>query len=820
MVSKIATFRLPEQLTQEIRYRAETTGRDRTAVVVEALKQAFGLPPSEPRSATVEDLQHQLNELQKKYRKLNEHLNQLTQKPLTQSSINQSSLRFKPTITNGLERGGSASNQTPCVTEGWTTSKKASDLEAEAEILPEQPQEEAELRELASRIQQQARIFDQVLSASPDPICVLDRMGRFTYVNLAIAQLFGLAQAEILGKAGHELSLPSEGIELFENQREVVFATRRPLTDEISYPTLNGVRHYEYILSPIMGANSSVEAVICTARDITERKQVEESLRESEANYRHLFEYANDSIFIIDLSTSAILDANQNASRRLGYTRKELLALKTKDIDAPIGEDGTQMINQQLQATGSIIFEHRLRRKDGSKMQVEISSRIIEYRDRLVSLSFVRDITQRKLAEERLRLLESAVMNANDAIVITEAEPIDKPGPRIVYVNQGFTRMTGYTAEEVIGKTPRFLQGPKTDRAQADKIRDTLTRWEPVRAELINYRKDGSEFWVDLNIVPVVDENGCYTHWMAIERDITERKQLETASAQREQERTTQLSQTNALLEVEIAEHQRTEAALRTSEERYAFAVSAGKVGIWDWHLETDQLYLAPNLKGMLRYRDDEIPNTKEAFLDLVHPDDRQQVNNEINAHLEGLTDHYQIEHRMVAKDSSIRWFLSHGITVRDPKGKAERLIGASTDITERKQVEDRLRESEERFRTMADHAPVMIWMSDSDTCCTFFNQPWLDFTGRTIAEQLGNGWMENVHPEDLQHCLATYLSAVKSCQEFRREYRLRRADGEYRWILDTGVPRFTPDGNFEGYIGSCIDITDYSLTSTDRESP
>src|SRR4028118_389401 len=174
-------------------------------------------------------------------------------------------------------------------------------------------------------------------------------------------------------------------MEPIDAQREVVFATKRPLTKEISYPTIDGIRRYECILSPILGVSRSVEAVICTARDITERKQVEESLRESEANYRHLFEYANDSIFIIDLSTSRILDANQNAARRLGYTRKELLKLRTKDIDAPIPEKRHKMINHQLRATGSIIFEHALRRKDGTEIQVEISSRITEYRDQLVS---------------------------------------------------------------------------------------------------------------------------------------------------------------------------------------------------------------------------------------------------------------------------------------------------------------------------------------------------------------------------------------------------------------------------------------------------
>lgn len=707
MVSKIATFRLPDQLNQEIRSRAEATGRDRTAVVVEALKQAFGLPVNESRPTTVEDLQEQLNELEKKYKQLKEQLIQLTQPPLVETQGSQSGLGLEQgifaqgtlnakvsgqslPIANSLIPETVAWNQMLGGDEGWTIPNGTTKLDLNDSFTPPD-QDGSELRELAVRIQQQARIFDQVLSASPDPICVLDRMGRFTYVNLAIAQLFGLSQAEILGKTGQELNLPPEGLELFDNQREVVFVTRRPLTNEISYPTLKGVRHYEYILSPILGVSNSVEAVICTARDITERKQVEESLRESEANYRHLFEYANDSIFIIDLSTSRILDANQNASRRLGYTRKELLNLKTKEIDVPIAEERQKKIGQQMQATGSIIFEHALRRKDGSQVQVEISSRVIEYCDRLVSLSFVRDITKRKQAEERLRLLESAVFNANDAIVITEAEPIDKPGPRIVYVNQGFTRMTGYTPEEVIGKTPRFLQGPKTDRAQADKIRDMLSRWEPVRAELINYRKDGSEFWVELNIVPVVDEKGDYTHWMAIERDITERKQLETASAQREKERITQLSQANTLLKEEIAKHQQTEAELRGSEERYGLAINAGKVGIWDWNLETNEFYIAPNLKAMLHYEDEDIPNTKDGWLELIHPDDRKPMMNEINAYLKGLTTHYEVKHRMQQKDGSVRWFLSRGHALQEANSKSYRLSGASTDITELKQTDDKV---------------------------------------------------------------------------------------------------------------------------------
>jgi diguanylate cyclase (GGDEF)-like protein/PAS domain S-box-containing protein len=167
------------------------------------------------------------------------------------------------------------------------------------------------------------------------------------------------------------------------------------------------------------------------------------------------------------------------------------------------------------------------------------------------------DITERKQTEERLRLLESVVVNANDAVIITTAEPIDQPGPCIIYTNEAFTQITGYSHEEVRGKTPRLLQGPKTDRATLDQIRAALKAWQPVVAELINYRKDGSEFWVELSIVPVADESGWYTNWVSVQRDITERKQAESALL-----RAAVVEATNQKLKKEIRERQRVEAQL------------------------------------------------------------------------------------------------------------------------------------------------------------------------------------------------------------------------------------------------------------------
>src|SRR5919199_198544 len=122
----------------------------------------------------------------------------------------------------------------------------------------------------------------------------------------------------------------------------------------------------------------------------------------------------------------------------------------------------------------------------------------------------------------------------------------------------------------------------------------------------------------------------------------------------------------------------------------------------------------------------------------------------------------------------------------------------------------------DDRFRLLADNAPVMIWQSDTSMACDYFNKPWLDFTGRRLEEELGFGWTASVHPEDMERCLATYTSAFEARREFCMDYRLRRRDGEWRWVLDRGRP-YAVDGAFAGYLGACIDITEMKLALDER---
>jgi PAS domain S-box-containing protein len=193
----------------------------------------------------------------------------------------------------------------------------------------------------------------------------------------------------------------------------------------------------------------------------------------------------------------------------------------------------------------------------------------------------------------------------------------------------------------------------------------------------------------------------------------------------------------------------------------------------------------------------------------LVIPQERYAEESEILARLRRgeRVDHFETVRRR--KNGSL-FDVSLTISpVRDPSG---RVVGASKvarDITAQKQAERALRESEQRFRVITDASPVLVWMSGTDKLCYYFNKGWLDFVGRSLEQESGNGWTENLHPEDFDRCLQTYVSNFDARRPFEMEYRMRHHTGQYRWILDRGVPRYAPDGTFEGYVGGCLDIHD-----------
>jgi PAS domain S-box-containing protein len=268
------------------------------------------------------------------------------------------------------------------------------------------------------------------------------------------------------------------------------------------------------------------------------------------------------------------------------------------------------------------------------------------------------------------------------------------------------------------------------------------------------------------------------------------------------------LAITAMALSAGMAERERAAEALRESEASMSLAANAANLGLWVWNIPSgEERWVTEKWRQLFGFADSE-PVTFDRFLEVVHPGDSERVK-QVVQHILEHGGEYEVDYRITRPDGSIRWIATHGRVELDERGKPVLARGVSRDVTERKIAEEELRESEARFRTVANAAPVMIWMSGPDKLCTFFNKGWLDFTGRSPEQELGNGWAEGVHREDIDRCLDVYQNSFNARESFTMEYRLRRSDGEYRWLLDSGTPRFASDGAFLGYIGSCIDITE-----------
>lgn len=455
MATKVVTFRLPDELMEAITSQAQATGRPKTAVVVDALKQVFGVSIAKTLHTSVEKLRQQ-QALSQEVANLNQQPVAFNRETTSYGSTGHlegldqslaSSQVFVDDVSSTLPKGSHSQNHRAVVdlTDIGEGASQASEPHKGAQAGMKET-----LQQMAAEVEQRARMLEQVLSASVDHVCMYDRLGRYTYANRAFMQSFKLERTELYGKTWQQVGLPVETMKPFDAKLQITLATGQSIAEEISLPTVNGVRDYEYILSPIYGSDGSVEAVVYTARDITERKQAEEALRESEKNYRNLFEWAHDSIFITDSSTNTLLDVNEHAARRLGYTRKQLLSLPAEEYSPPMEPRHREAVLRLLWQTGHVVFEHVHNCKNGKRMPIEVSSRVIEYGGQLAIQSFVRDITVRKQAEEKANLYREIITHAKEAIAI-----IDVHG-QYVEQNSAHRSLLGYSDEQLLGQTLAF----------------------------------------------------------------------------------------------------------------------------------------------------------------------------------------------------------------------------------------------------------------------------------------------------------------------------------------------------------------------------
>ncbi len=529
------------------------------------------------------------------------------------------------------------------------------------------------------------------------------------------------------------------------------------------------------LLKSKITAEATANTNVALQAEIAERKQAEEALRRGEERYRRVVDHLHDAL-LIDDAAGHVAFANDRFLQLLGIDRKELHTINLEDYVAP---EWRVLLRDRhdRRVRGENVpeqFEYEGVSRNGQRLWLEVN--VVPILDSAGQVthtqSAIRDITDRKRAENALQASEERhrhlVESAHDWVWEVDANMV------YTYVGPQCREILGYEPEEIIGKTPFDLMPPAEAQRVATVFGPIAAKRESFRGlENINRHKDGHLVTLETNGVPAINHEGKLLGYRGMDRDITERKQAEEGRF-------------------------RLAAIVKSSDDAILSQDLDGVILSWNTGAQRIFGYTEEEAVGQ--------PITMLIPPELRDEESRMQRRTRAGER----TEHYEtVRITKYGKRVNVSLTIS---PVRDLAGKIVGVSKIARDISEKKRAEEALRESERRFRLVANTAPVLIWMSGPDKLCTYFNQPWLEFTGRSMEVQLGNGWTEGVHPEDLKLCLDTYSNAFDRRESFRMQYRLRRHDGEYRWILDAGVPRFNGDQSFAGYIGSCVDVTERKL--------
>jgi PAS domain S-box-containing protein len=425
--------------------------------------------------------------------------------------------------------------------------------------------------------------------------------------------------------------------------------------------------------------------------------------------------------------------------------------------------------------------EYRIFRPDGEiRWIVAHSSPIHDHTGVLDRIAiFAEDITE----QNRSALQDSETKFRTFLEAASEAVIVSKSNGDITLFNSKAEEIFGYSQAEILGRPVETLM-PERFRHGHVRFREGYYPQPGKRSmgqsrNLSALRKDGTEFPIEagLSSVQIGDEQFVLTFLT----DISDRKRIED-------------------------ERHQAEAKLRESEEHLRYTVTLNPQVQWTADpngaiASFSERWL--ELTGLTREQ-----ALGEGWMQVPHPDDLPAM---AAAWTHSITtgEPYDIQHRIKLVDGSYRWMRSRAFPRRDAQGEIVRWYGTTEDIHDIKSVEQQLRESEARFRNMADNAPVMIWVTDASGYCTYLSKSWYDFTGQAEAASLGLGWLNVIHPDDRESSETIFVNSSTQQQPFRLEYRLRHKDGRYHWAIDAANPWFDSDGQFKGYIGSVIDISD-----------
>ncbi len=552
---------------------------------------------------------------------------------------------------------------------------------------------------------------------------------------------------------------------------------------ELEYPC-HGSDQQRWFIMRVTGLGEGDDLKIVVAHEnITERRKVENALRESEESYRILTETVSDAIIRID-ENSVIHFINRAGEDVFGYKAEEMIG---QPLDLIMPEEFRAAHHAGIKSyleTGKPTIkwkdvEFPARHRDGHIFPMEVSFSDYKTDNKHFFIGIVRDITERKQTEKATAHLAAIVESSDDAIISKNLRGI------ITTWNKGAEKIFGYKSGEVIGKSIDILF-PFYRIDEEPLILERISRGEKIdHYETIRLRKDRTEVDISLTISPILDKSGKIIGASKIARDISGRK--------------------------------RTEESLRENQAMLSLAMKSSRMGVWERNVKTGEVYWSEELEKIFGLEKGAFAKTRTSFYDLMHADDRKRTLEEIDRAVVEHRD-YTVEFRFIHADNSIHWMEGRGQAIYNDLDEPVKLYGIGIDITERKRADQVLQESENRFRMMSDNAPMLVWMSGTDKLRTYFNQTWLDFTGRAMAEEIGDGWIRGIYPKDYEQCLKTYKNSFDARKEFEMEYRLRHFNGDYCWVIDRGVPLFTPEGVFKGYIGSCVDVTERKESELRRE--
>ena len=397
----------------------------------------------------------------------------------------------------------------------------------------------AALRQIAQReaarrsLRQSEARFRSLTDLSSDWHWRLDAQLRFVEIGAEVARTTGIDSAIYFGKRPCELFSLSPGpagwarLQATLEARQVFrdFEVRRgDVAGAMNWASTSGM--------PVFGPNGEFEGYLGVGRDISQRKQAELALETQRLRIEGIIDSAMDGMVTID-ADERIVVFNHAAERMFRCSAADMYGQCIGRLLMPAARDAHHGHIRRFgesaetrRVTGDFAQVTALR-ADGEEFPVEISVSKIEVGGKTLYTAILRDVSAQRSSQKQLTLLQTCMEHLHDMVMITEAEPVTEPGPRIVFVNQAIEHRTGYLRNEVLGRSPRLLQGPLTQRSELKRMTVAMQRRQPMRCELINYGKTGEAFWVEFDSVPIIDASGRHTHWVSVARDIGERKQAE-----------------------------------------------------------------------------------------------------------------------------------------------------------------------------------------------------------------------------------------------------------------------------------------------------